>query len=57
MHKAKTSFMHFLIVNNLYFICFWIKYKFQPLGRATDEAVGDMNELNFLLFIKSIYTL
>ena len=57
MHKAKTSFMHFLIVKNLYFICFWIKYKFQPLGRATDEAIGDINELNFLLFIKSIYTL
>lgn len=57
MHKAKTSFMHFLIVKNLYFIRLWIKYKFQPLVRETDEAVGDMNELNFLLFIKSIYTL
>ena len=27
----------------------WIKYKFQPLSGATDEVVGDMSEVNFLL--------
>ena len=28
----------------------WIKYKFQLLNGATDEVVGDMNEVNFLIW-------